>query len=202
MNRNIMFAIIAALAVPVIAIIIAVSAYFSAYNTGNVLEVRVVNQYKQNQNQLSAMSNSVMEMIQVSEISKDQVKDIIKAGIEGRFGPNGSQALVQAFTERYPGAYDPTLLRRVSQTILSKRTEFKVHQDKLIDICGTYDLNLNSLWTGFWMRIAGYPKLASLNEVPGDGTTKKNKVCQPVVSGYAQDTYSSGVDKGMQLKQK
>jgi hypothetical protein len=200
MNRTIIYILSGFVALMLLAIVIPLTSYFSAYNTGNTLEVRLVSQYKDNQNKLSSMSNSVMEMIQVSEIAKDQIREIIKEGIQGRFGPNGSSAIVQAFSEKYPGAYDPSLLRRVSTTILTKRNEFEIHQRKLLDVCATYDLNLNSLWTGTFMRMAGYPKLAGLTEIVGDGSTKKAKVCQPVVSGYAQETFSTGVDKGMQLK--
>ena len=165
------------------------TSYSSAYNIGNDYESRIDKQYKSNQNQLSAMSNSAAEQLQITDIAKDQLVEVIKAGIGGAFGANGSQAMVQAFKLTFPGKLDTSMLKKVQTTIESNRVVFKVQQDKLIDVCTNYSRERGMLWRGIWLRIAGYPKRPDLE-----------KVCQPVVSGYASDTFSSGKDAGMNFK--
>lgn len=63
------------------------------------------------------------------------------------------------FHEECSGSVDPDLYRKIQRNIESGRSDFQDAQTKLIDEKRVYETNLGSPWTGFWLHLAGYPKV-------------------------------------------
>lgn len=163
--------------------------YISAYNGGNEFENMINTKYRDNKNVLSQYSLRIVEMVKVSDKYKDALKETIKAAIEGRYGENGSQATWQWIQENNP-TIDPSLYAKVQTEIASGRKEFEVAQRQLLDKCNVYKTELGYLMGGFMLKMAGYPK------TDADGTTLDKK-CTPVVSGHANEAFSSGVEESV-----
>lgn len=168
-------------------VMIAGGSYMSAYNLGNRSEKVIQAQYEQNQNSLSAYSNKVMEAVQIPNLAKDNLKEVIQSAMQGRYGDQGSKAVFQSIKEAYPGTVDPALYTKIQIIIDSGRTDFAEEQKKLIDKVRVYRTNLDSLWTGTWLGIAGYPKI----------NLEDYKI---IKSDYANDSFKSGIDKGLKIK--
>ena len=41
----------------------------------------------------------------------------------------------------------------------SGRNEFKTSQQQLVDVTQNYQASLDYAWSGFWLGVAGYPKI-------------------------------------------
>lgn len=161
--------------------------WYSAASTGNSLENAITAQYEQNQNSLSNMSNSIAEAAQVPTMARDDLIAVIKSGIEGRYGPNGSGALVQAMKESYPGQLDPKLYLNLQTLIEAKRNDFANEQKILIDKIRSYKTALGSPIQGFFLSLAGYPKI----------DLEQYKI---IKSDYTNDAFKTGLDKGLKLR--
>lgn len=158
--------------------------YKHYYDLGAVYENDIKAQYEQNQNVLSSLSLRVVEQMGVAKEYKKAVQDVIKQGMEGRFGANGSGALLQAFTEAYPGQLSPEMYIKVQNSIESGRKDFENEQKLLISKVQVYQNALDKFWSGLWLKFVGKPKI-DLNQY------------KVIVSTHTQDTFKSGVDKGI-----
>jgi hypothetical protein len=147
--------------------------FVSAYNYANEAENGILAQYKSDQNILSNYYNKVQELVQVADAYKDGLKEIVTASVQGRYGPNGSQATMQWLKE-HEVKLDPSMYNKLSQVIEAGRNEFKNAQDVLIDKKRAYDTNRGYLWEGFWIRLAGYPtnKLDDIKIITSSDTQK------------------------------
>lgn len=170
--------------------VLVVGILFTQYVTYKNLGVRLENdikaQYDQNQNVLSSLSLRVVEQMGVAKQYKEAVQDVIKQGIEGRFGAGGSSALLQAFTEAYPAQLSPELYLKVSNSIEAGRKDFENEQKLLISKVQIYQNNLEYFWSGLWLDFAGYPKI----------DLAKYK---PVISQHTSETYKTGIDTGIKF---
>lgn len=135
-----------------------VGSYVSNANYGNEMEQSIDAQYKEEQNIRSNYFKKVTEVVQVNSMYKDHFKELIDAAIEGRYGAEGSKAALQFITEQNP-TLDASLYTKVQQIIESGRNEFKNSQSVLIDMIRSYKTNLGYVWKGFWLKLAGYPKI-------------------------------------------
>jgi nitrogen fixation protein FixH len=139
-------------------IAICVTSYISAYNSGNMLENKLKASYENNQNILAQYSNTIAEAAQIPAMQRDDMKDVITAALDGRYGDEGSKAMFQAITEDNPNI-DSAVYTKLQQIIQAGRKDFENGQKSLITVKQTYETALGSLWKGMWMRIAGYPKV-------------------------------------------
>ena len=140
------------------AILVVVGAYVSAYNYGNRTEKLLEAVYVNNQNVLAGYSLKVQEAAQIPAMYKDDLKEVVTSALSGRYGANGSQAIVQWIQEaQIP--FDSSLYVKLQQIIVSGRNEFKNEQTRMIDVKRGYETSLGSLWAGFWLDVAGYPKI-------------------------------------------
>lgn len=160
---------------------------FIAYgNYGNAQERGIEAQYDQTKNVASRMSTSVLEAVQVPEIAKNDIIEVITAATEGRYGPDGANNVVVAIQEANPGQIDPSLYTRVQDIINAGRTDFANEQKILIDKKRAYETAIGNFWSGLWLRINGYPRI---------DLDKFN----PVTDERTEQIFDSGVDKPMQL---
>lgn len=172
----------------IIMLVVGVGTYFSFANKGVDFEESIDAQVDQNQNKYSEFTQTAVESMGVAKQYQAAVKDVIVAGIEGRFGEGGSKSLVQAFNEAYPATLDPTLFNRVQQVIESGRRDFSAEQKMLISKVQGYKSALRKPWSGMWLEYAGYPTI--------DLTASKYN---PVVSENTRETFKTGTDKGIQF---
>ena len=191
-----------ALAVGAVVIIGIASTLISGYNGAISSEQSVIGQYKANENLLGQYTLQVMESMQVADAYKDGVKDVVKAAIEGRYGPDGSKAVLQFIKEQNP-TLDPALYTNVQDIITTKRNEFQHKQDELISRCQTYQTTLRSFPSNIVLGLFNFPRMddapPALKKELATGKERLDKICTPIVSAQARNAFDSGIDQGVQL---
>ena len=65
------------------------------------------------------------------------------------------------------------------------RKEFEISQSVTIDRVRVYRNKLDFVWSGFWLRIAGFPK----NFNP--------HTYKPIMNSYSTETFDTGMDEGI-----
>lgn len=145
-------------AVAVVAGVMGMS-YVTAFNAGNRMENNIIATYEDNEQILGQYGQKLGEAVQVPELMRDDLKDVLAGAMAGRYGENGSQAVFQMITENYPGQVDASLYVQVQRIVEAGRDEFKTAQTRLVDQRRQYNTALGSFWQGMWMRMAGYPKI-------------------------------------------
>ena len=160
--------------------------YISAYNTGNRLERAIVATDENNRNLLAQYGNRIAEAAQIPAIQRDDMKEVIVAALEGRYGNDGAKAVFQAIQEQNPNI-DSTVYVQLQRMIEAGRVEFAAAQTKLVDQKRIYETALGSFWQGTWMSIAGYPKI-DLTEY------------QIVSTSRADEAFDTGVEEPMKLR--
>lgn len=149
---------IAIVGVIIVAVLMLVGAYIDAANYGVTMEKKLEAEYMNNQNVLTQYSQKIGEAAQVPTMMKDDLKEIVTAAITGRYGKDGSQATFQWLKEQNP-QLDSKVYVKLQQIIEAGRNEFQNAQTRLIDTRRSYETNLGYVWKGFWLRLAGYPKV-------------------------------------------
>lgn len=143
------------------------------YNQANSYEQALVAEQANNKNILSNYGKKVAESVQVPAMQRDDFVKVVKAQMEGRYGPNGSGATMQWIKENNV-ALDSKVYTSIQRMIESGRNEFSTGQTKLISIKQEYTTVLGSVPRGFVMKLVGYPKvnLNDFNIVSDDRTDK------------------------------
>ena len=157
-SSNKMF-IIAGSAVLAAAItILATGSYISAANYGNAIEQRLEAKQKDNENVYASYGQKIAEVSQIPSMYTDDLLKLTTAAIQGRYGTNGTQSTMIWIKEQNP-SLDPAMHNKIIQLIESGRDEFKNAQTGMLDIKRSYKASLGTIWKGFWLKRAGYPKL-------------------------------------------
>lgn len=130
--------------------------YVSNFNYGNRAEKTIKAEFTNLENVRSAYGLKVAEVAQVPTMYKDDVKEVVTAALEGRYGAEGSKAVFQFLHEQNP-SLDVSVYRAVQQVVEAGRNEFKTSQTAFVDNLRAYETNRGYLWKGFWLRVAGYP---------------------------------------------
>jgi hypothetical protein len=175
---------LAVLGVGVALFAVVVIGFFNFGNTANQFEIAIKAQYKQNQNNYDNGWKEVMEKAQVPKMYTEQLKDLYKTAMTGRYGDSGSQALFQFLKEQNP-SLDASLFRQIQQSIESFRKRFEAEQKSLIAKKQTYETYLYATYAGrFYNMIGGYPRidLAAYDIVTSDKTQAdfENKKAEPL----------------------
>jgi type II secretory pathway component PulJ len=169
----------------VIGVIVSLSSYITYANYGHNAETSLQAKLNDNQQLLGKHSTQIAEMAQVNDMYKNDLKEVYVAAIQGRYGDDGSTAVMQWIKENNPNM-DSTLYVRLSQKIEANRDEFANAQRSLIDEKRSYQAQLGFVWSGFWLRLAGYPKI-NLDNI------------KIITSTHSNNAYATGVDDGIQL---
>lgn len=173
-------------ALVVITALILVGSYISAANYGVTAEKELEAIWANNQNVLGQYTLKVQEAAQVPAMYRDDLKAVVTAAVQGRYGEGGSKAVMQWLKEaNIP--FDSKLYVKMQQIIEAGRNQFQTEQTRLIDARRTYETNLGFVWRGFWLRLAGYPK------------TDLSKY-KPVVAGDTAQAFERGVQAPLQLR--
>lgn len=151
------------LGLALIGLVIAIAGLFGTQyvkysNLGVTTETKIKMVYDNNKVILNSHTNKVQEMAQVPEMYKNDLQEVIKNTFEGRYGENGSQAVFQ-FIKEQNLQLDPTLYQQLQQVMESGRNDFKTSQQQLVDVTRNYEASLDYVWSGFWLKLVGYPKI-------------------------------------------
>lgn len=168
-------------------VILAVSSYISAHNSGVNFETQITASYENLQNILGQYSTKVAEAAQVPAAMRDDLKEVMQSSLSARYGADGSKATVQWIKENYPGKVDPQLYRQIEQIIEAGRDKFQNEQTVFIDLKRGYNAQLGYFWSGLWLKIAGYPKI-DLDKF------------KTVTSAHAQEAFKTGVEQPITLR--
>jgi hypothetical protein len=160
--------------------------YVSNHNRAVDLESQVVAQYEDMRNTMSNYTLKLQEMIQVTDIYKEDLRDIVEATFTGRYGEDGSQAMFQWIQEQNI-QLDASVYKNIQVTMESGRTEFQNKQTRLLDTKRIYQKELNSFVSGFFMRLAGYPEI----------DLDKYHI---IVEESTQQKFENGTDSAVQLR--
>lgn len=181
--------LIAVAGVLAVIVLVVVSSYIGAYNRGVGFETTIEAQYKDMENVLAQYSLKVKEAVQIPGLKADDLSRITKDAMSGRYGANGSKAAFQWIKENYPGQVTDELYSKIQTLIEAGRNKFENHQRIFIDQMRAYKAEQRYFWSGFWMRLAGYP---SAEFIRAD--------YKIISSEHARESFESGVDKGLKLR--
>lgn len=166
------------MAMVIIPIMVAVTSYISANNYGARVEADLRAARDDNQNILAQYQQKILEVVQVPEMYKNDLKEVLTAAMTGRYGENGSKATFQWIQENNL-SFDSKLYSNIQDLIAGGRKDFERGQTRMIDIRKGYEAQLNYFWRGLWLRIAGYPKI-NLDEY------------KPIVTDRVEETFKTG----------
>lgn len=159
--------------------------YVSYYNSAVGMESSIVAQYNDNKQELATYGLKVIESARVSDKYKDSVKEVAIAAIEGRYGEDGAKQAILLITEQNP-SIDSSVYLNLQQTIQAGRDAYKNKQTLLMDKCRAYTNLQKSFVSGFYLRLAGFPRT-------NDPTFET--MCKPITSARAEKAYEAGQDE-------
>lgn len=159
--------------------------YISAANFGNRTEMALKAKMEDNENIYANGTQAVMEIASVPTMYKNDLLEIVKADIQGRYGPNGSQATFQFLNERNI-PLDQSMYKAIQQQILAFRGKFEIAQREMLDQRRAYETALGTFPRSMFLSLAGYPKL----------DLSKYTI---VTTDKARQTFETKRDSGIQL---
>jgi hypothetical protein len=134
------------------------SQYIVYKNRAVGLETRLVAVRDESAATLNNTTNKIKEIAQVPDMYKADLYGLVEKTFAGRYGKDGSKAVFQ-FIQENNMTLDPQMYRQIQVAIEAGRNEFLASQKMMIDAKRAYELQLNYVWSGFWMELAGYPKV-------------------------------------------
>lgn len=178
---------IIAICAVVFVLVASFSSINSTYNTAVKHEQGVLAKYKDNEQRLGQFGNRVMEMMKVSDAHKQDVLEVIKGAMKGKYGDDGSTAQFLWSNDAMP-PIDASLRKEVMREISGGRKNFEQNQTQLLDMCRVYKEMTKTLVGGTFVGMLGFPK-----EVNFDTH------CEVVSSTYARKAFETKTDDGLQL---
>lgn len=168
------------------ALLTVVVSYVTAANYGNKSENEIVATWEDNENILSQYTNKIGEMAQVPTMQRDDLKEVFTAAMNGRYGEDGSGAVFQWLQEQNP-QLNNALYTNLQTAMEAGRDDFAAGQRALIDQKRSYNTSLGTVWRGFWLKQAGYPKI-------------KLSDYKAITNTYADDAFETGIEDGVTLR--
>lgn len=177
---------LSAIAVVVILVVGVIMAWVSAANYGNRAEADIKAVWENNQNILGQYTLKIQEAAQVPEMYKNDFKEVVTAAMQGRYGADGSKATFQWIKENNL-TFDSSMYNKMQTLIEAGRNEFQTNQTRLVDTKRVYVTSLGSIPRGWFLSMAGYPKI-DLDKY------------RPVVAGDTRQIFESGVQAPVKLR--
>lgn len=132
--------------------------YIHYSDMGNRLEVTLVAKHKNLENVLSSGYQQISGVAQVTEMARDDLKEVFVAAITAREGEDGSKAVFKMITESNPNV-DPSLYREVQRVVQATKQEYQAEQTAFLTQKAQYQEVLGQVWAGFWLKLVGRPKI-------------------------------------------
>ena len=152
-------AVLSAFGVVALLVIGLVVGYIGFSNDANRFEIAIKAQYTDNRNTYDNGWKKVVEVAQVPEKYTAKLKELYDGTMKGRYGADGSQAMMQWIQEQNP-TIDPALYRQLQQVIEEFRNKFQQSQTELIAKKQQYENFLYATTSGrFYNMIVGYPHI-------------------------------------------
>jgi hypothetical protein len=148
--------------------------YVGFSNDTNRFENQVKAKYTDNQNVYDNGWKKVKEMAQVPDMQVAGLKAIYDGVMKGRYGANGSQALLQMIKEDNPKLDQQTYIK-IQIAVEDFHNEFQANQTQLISVKQSYENYLTATTSGrFYNTFGKYPHidLAKFDIVTSDKTQK------------------------------
>jgi hypothetical protein len=121
-------------------------------------EAGIKAQYKQNQNNYDNMWKKFLEASQVNKAYADDLKELYKDAMTGRYGANGSQATFQFIKEHNP-TLDPQTYVKLQALIEAGRNGFEAEQKQLLDRKMQYEQFLGSTSALVFNNFFNFPRI-------------------------------------------
>jgi len=133
--------------------------YVGFSNEANGFETDIKAKYTDNKNVYDNGWKRVKELAQVPVLQTEALQKLYDGTMRGRYGANGSQALLQFITEQNPALEQSTFIK-IQQNIESFRLEFQANQTRLVSIKQAYERFLTATTSGrFYNMFGGYPHI-------------------------------------------
>lgn len=162
--------------------LIALTSYVGANDYAVSVEAQLRAARDDNKNILAQYQQKVLEAVQVPEMYKNDFKEVIAADVQGRYGPEGSKATFQ-WLQEHAINFDSGVYKTITEIIQGGRKDFEVGQTRMIDIRRSYEAQLGFMWRGFWLRLAGFPKINMADYAP-------------ITTDRVEDTFKAGKESG------
>lgn len=120
----------------------------------NALEAK----YKENRSIYDNGWKTVVEKMQVSEVAYDKLQELYAGIMSGRYGPEGSRAMLQVIREDNPKA-DLKLFEQVQQSVEIFRNRFVQAQKELADRTQLYKDRFQKFPGSLYNGMAGFPRV-------------------------------------------
>ncbi len=157
-NKGWLVGVIASLVVIVAIGAVVIGSFASAKNYGAKTEANLRAAQADSRNVFAQAGQKIREVVQVPQMYTDDFNRVTETAIKARVGENGSQATVQWFKEQNP-QLDSSVYTKIQQIIEASRKDFENAQRRQIDVRRQYEGAIGSFWRGFWLGVAGYPKV-------------------------------------------
>ncbi|ASZ77744.1 hypothetical protein [Salmonella phage SP1] len=167
--------------------VIGIGSVVSYFNDFNRIEQQVKKFNKDSENHLSNYTLKVQETAQIPDMYKNSLKEVIKDTFQGRYGADGSKAVMQWIQEQNI-QFDSSLYKEIQVVISSGRDEFRISQTKKLDACAIYETKLGQFPGSLIAGIFGYPRI------------DLDKTCQVVSDTRTQAAFDSGVQTPINFK--
>lgn len=163
----------------------------SVRNTFVKLENSIVASYDESKNVHTNYVLKIKEMAQVPKMATDQLATVIREAIQGRYGDDGSKAVVQFIREQNP-TISPALYENIQKEIAGGRSDFKAAITRVTDQKRVAKDMLDDTVGGFFLSLMGMPRL----NIGYNGGKDDYPV---IMSEQSAETYKSGIDKGIDM---
>lgn len=168
-------------------VVIGFGAAISYFNDFARTEQTVKKFNKDSENHLSNYTLKVQETAQVPDMYKAGLKEVIRDTFQGRYGQDGSKAVMQWIQEQNI-QFDSSLYKEIQVVISAGRDEFRISQTKKLDACAIYETKLAQFPGSLVASIFGYPRI------------DLDKTCQVVSDSRTQAAFDSGVQTPINFK--
>ena len=133
--------------------------YVGFGNDSNRFENQIKAKYTDNQNVYDNGWKKVKEMAQVPDMQTEAFTKIYDGVMKGRYGANGSQALLQFIKEQNPNLDQQTFVK-IQVAVEDFHNEFQANQTQLVSIKQSYANYLTATTSGrFYNMVGNYPRI-------------------------------------------
>ena len=157
-------------------------------------------QYLANQNFLSAFISEFYEQMGVAATKSEKLNAILSDAVKGRYDDGGFSAdgaFFAAVVEAYPQLGDLQIYDRIVDYVVSRREEYRLIQEKLLDMLRAYDtwrqdgLVQSRIISGL-LEIPSERLEARIGEDVVTGEAARERMYKIVLASQAKKAYETG----------